>query len=176
MKTVTYNSVTKRGFTLVEMVVYVAVIAVIFAVVVNTILSVSSAWGNARVKRNLMQQGGATMERILREIRLADSVNVGGSTLGVHPGILELATIQSPSDETALTRSFLLSSTTLMMSENSVNTPLTSGVDITNLIFYKITNGNISEGVRVMLTVEDGVGRYYQSRNFYGTAVLRRSY
>src|SRR3989344_5301997 len=78
----------KNGFTLIEMVVYTTIVAIIFVVAVNTILLTSAAWGSARVKRNILNQGNAALELMLREIRLADSINTNGSTFGVNPRIL----------------------------------------------------------------------------------------
>jgi len=168
---------SKKGFSLIEMIVYVAIVALIFIVVMQTVLIISTSWGNARAKRNVINHGGAALERMIREIRLADSVDVSGSTLGTNPGRLRLNTIVSPSDTSATTREFFLSASTTMMAEGVLpDTELTAGVRVTNLTFYYIDNGDISEAVRVEMTVEDGVGRFEQSENFYGTAVLRRSY
>ena len=76
------------GFSLIEMIIYVAIVAIIFVVVVNTIIIVSTAWGRARVQRTISFQGGSVMERMLREVRLADQVNIGASVFGSDPGAI----------------------------------------------------------------------------------------
>ena len=166
----------KRGFTLVEMVVYTTIVAIIFVVAVNTILLTSAAWGSARVKRNILNQGNAALERMLREIRLADSINTGGSTFGVNPGILYLNTVVGAGDETPATREFFVSASSTIMRENAVESSLTGGITVASLVFYRVVNGDTSEAVTIRMTLQDGDGRFLQSENFYGTAVLRRSY
>jgi type II secretory pathway pseudopilin PulG len=165
-----------KGLTLLEVVVYVSIVAIIFVIATNTFLIISNAWGHARVKRNIATQGHVAMERILYEVRLAHSIDTVGSTLGSSPGVLDLDTIANPSDPTETTRTFSISGTTLMFQDGvSPAVPMTTGVEISNLVFYSITTPN-SEGVRVEIIVEDGVGRFEDGRKFQGTAMLRRSY
>lgn len=167
----------KKGVSLLETIIYVSILAMIFVVVINTVIVVSNSFGKARVKRNITAQGGAALERILREARLADSVDIIGSTLGVHPGELHLNTIVGPNDETKTTRNFSLQGNDLMIREGtSEAVALTSGVEITNLVFYFLTASTTSEAIRIEMALSDSAGRFQTSQNFSGTAVLRRSY
>ena len=167
----------KKGISLLETIIYIAILAVMVAVVVNTVLITTTAFGKSRVKRNVAVQGGAALERILREVRLANNVDVAGSVLGVHPGRLRLDTTVSSSDETPTTREvFLTSSTIMMLTSGSSDAALTADAEITNLVFYFIEAAETSEAVRVEMTITGSVGQTTTSQNFYGTAVLRRSY
>ncbi|MDP2676322.1 MAG: prepilin-type N-terminal cleavage/methylation domain-containing protein [bacterium] len=166
----------QKGFSLVEMIMYVGVVAVVFVVVVNMTLSVASIWNNARVKRNIITQGGSALERILYELRLANSVDAAGSVFGVSPGTVKVNTIVSPDDATPTTREFFADASALKLRENGTDTFLITDVTITNLIFYRIENADTSEAVRVVLTIEDGNRTSKQTQTFYGAAVLRGSY
>jgi len=171
------NNTNKRGLSLIETVIYVSILAILFVVVINTIAILSTSFGQSRIKRNVVTQGGSALERIVREVRLAHDIDVSGSTLGTHPGRLKLSTIVGPDDETGTTREFFLTDGTLMMQESiSPAVPLTSGVDITNLVFYAISAATISKAVRIEMTVKDESGKLRSSQNFYDTTVLRRSY
>ena len=169
-----------RGFSILETVIYIAILAVILVVVINTTLLVSNAFGKARVNRNVATQGSAAFERLLREIRLADDVLEAESIFGVSPGRLKLSTIVSPDDEIATTREFFIDSQTssLMIAEGvSPAIALTSGIQVTDLVFYNISSSaTTSQAVRAEMTIENTFKQSNISRNFYGTAVLRRSY
>lgn len=166
----------KKGFTLIEIIIYVGILGIISVFVINTILITSTAFAKSRVKRNLNTQAGEAVERILRETRLASSVNVGSSVLGSNPGKLVLNTVVSPSNNTAITREFFLSGSILVLRESgSADIHLTSEIDVTNLVFRRITTAN-SEAVRIEMAAENGFAKTESSANFYGTAILRGSY
>jgi len=166
-----------RGISLLEAVIYVAILAMIFVVVINTVIAVSNSFGKARLTRNVTSHGSAALERMLREVRLADSVNDSLSILGSHPGVLVLNTVISASDDTPTSRTFSLDAGTLtLQEEESTPVPMTRGVAVSNLVFYKITASTTSEAVRIEMTVEDSAGTMSVSKDFSATAVLRRSY
>ena len=125
-----------RGFTLLEALIYVAIIALLTVVVVNTAMVMTVTSAKARLKQNILGEGGVSLERLVREIRLADSVDVLGSTLGAHPGVLKMNTIVGASDETPITREFYLTGSTLVMKEGSADAvPFTENINITVLCF-----------------------------------------
>ena len=166
----------KAGFTLLEIVIYVGILGIISVLVINSILATSTSFAKSRVKRNLNAHAGEAVERILREVRLASGVNTGASTLGSHPGRLVLNTVVSPTNSTAITREFFLSGSALILRETGTNDiHLTSDIDVTNLIFRRITTPN-SQAVRIEVAAEDGVAKIKSSVNYYGTAILRGSY
>jgi len=167
----------KKGISLLETIIYVSILAVMVAVVINTVVITTTAFGKSRIKRNIASQGGAAFERILREVRLADDIDEAGSVFVTHPGHLRLNTVVSPSDNTPTTREFYLSDSTLtIQAGGGTAISLTSGLDITRLVFYEISVSTTSQALRIEMTLEDGEGRFETSQNFYGTAVLRRSY
>lgn len=167
---------TLKGVSLLETLIYVAVVVLLTVVVVNTAMVMTTASAKTRLKRNVLSEAGISVERITREIRLADSIDISGSTLGTHPGVLRLNTIVSVDDETPTTREFYLEDGALMMKEGtSTAVPLTSAVNINNLIFYRIV-ASTSEAASVVLTAEDTFRGLSELHTFYSTAVLRRSY
>jgi hypothetical protein len=166
------------GFSLIEIVIYSAILAVITVFSINMILITNTAFGKARTSRNVNGQAVAAMERIIREVRLANDIDTSGSTFDVHPGVLTLNTVVSASDSTATTRKFFLQGNDLMLQEGvSAAVLLTSGVEVTNLIFWDINSASSSSrATRTELTITGGVGRFGSAAKLYGTAVLRGSY
>lgn len=124
-----------QGLSLIEIVIYVAILGVIFAAVVNTLLTVFNVFTKMRVERNVSQQGTASMERIIREIRLANDIEVVGCGGGAM-NELRLKTIVSPTDTTSITRRFFLNGTTFMLDEGGNQAPLTQAVRVTRAVFY----------------------------------------
>jgi len=165
----------QRGFSLVEMIFYVALLALALYAVTETLLIMVRSYGSLRSTQRIEQDAGVALERMLREIRDASAVQDAGSVLGAHPGELLLTTTNASG--TPRTVEFLLSNGALQLWEDGVlSGSLTGGkTSVTNLIFRKISTTR-STGVRVEMTVESGSGSRLRRENFYGTAVLRDSY
>ena len=156
----------KRGYTLLETVVYIGILAVIVVLALGAILSIYQAYGKARIERQIATNGDVAMERIIREVRAATSTKAS-SVFGSHPGVLALST-----DET-----FSLSGGLLRVQEGALPAQnlTSSDVTISNLIFYASTSPN-STIIRAEMTLDAGAGVFARSKKFYGSAVLRRAY
>ena len=81
---------TTRGFSLVEMLVYVAILTLTSVVIVDSLVSMISSYRYFRVVSYVESTGVSGMERMTREIRSASSVDTGNSTLLTNPGVLTL--------------------------------------------------------------------------------------
>lgn len=167
---------TERGVSLLEAVVYIAILAMFFIIVVHATLLASEAFGKSRVKRALASEGQTAMARILREARFADRADEAASIFGAHPGRLALETRISPSDPTPITRVFSLQDEALFLTEGAGEPQaLSRGIQITNLIFYLSPAPPALAAVRVEMTAESSYKSLSDTRKFYGTAVLRGS-
>lgn len=168
------TAVGGRGFSLIEMLVYLAVIAVMLAVIVTTLTSFSGAYHSFVLDRRIHAAAGAALERMVREVRGGTSIDVATSTLGAHPGTLTINTVNDTGDP--VTRTFAVNAGVLELSEDGVlRGPLTSSnVAITNLVFRHLDNG-VSEGVRIELTVQASRKSTVREANFYAFTVLRGS-
>lgn len=165
------------GFTLVEMVIYIAILSIIVVLVTSSILVMSKSLSSIQTSRKINNFAETSLERIVREIRFADSVDTLNSTFGVSPGVLKLNTID-PTSEIQGTVEFYLSGLDLMIKEGN-NPPediTPSSLSITDLIFYNIVIPDVSESIKVEVEVT-GSGIYGdKTEKFYSTIVLKRSY
>ena len=126
----------KKGISLIEAILYVAIFAVISVIVINMLLATVNAFGRARVSRNVNEQGIVALERMLREVRLAKAVNTATSVLDANPGTLALTTFVDHASSAITTRRFFLQGSNLVMEDGlAPAVALTSGVTITNLVF-----------------------------------------
>ena len=164
---------SSRGYTLMELVVYVAVFALLSVVVVNAILSVAGTFLVIRAERNVNTTANTALERVVRETRLAIGVDTFASTFGAHPGRLTLNTTDT--NGIAATVEFYIENGTLKVRENGVDagalTPSTVAID--TFIMRFITVGSV-QAVKIELTLHDTRGG--TARSFYNTALLRGSY
>jgi hypothetical protein len=161
-----------NGFSLLEMLIYVSILALMLVVIIEVTNSVVKSQRVMGSQRKIDNSLTLTFERIIREIRLAESVDTAASTLGSHPGVLAL----DGEDELGNLRevSFYLSGGQVVMEENGalVGAVSQSDVTVTSLIF-QIFATSTSQGIRATITLESGTSTHYRSSNFYTSAVTR---
>lgn len=165
----------KAGFSLVETILYMALLVLVMGVIVQMIIAIGGVYRNIKLTRELESSGAIAMENMLREIRNASSVLVNESVLGVNPGTLTVSGTDENLNSYKTTFSF--SAGKILVSKNG-DTPValtSSSGSISYLLFTHITNDN-SEGVRVEMEVSGSSGSVSTSERFYGFAVLRGSY
>ena len=157
------------GYSLLEIIVYVSLLATITMFVVGSLLSIYKASGKTRIDRAVSQNGAAAMETMVRETRQAVSIDVGGSTFGANPGTLSLGT-----------KKFFLSNGILQVQEGANPAQdLTGGVTATSLIFYRdtITSSEVSSDIiKIEMKIESGEGIFLRRATFFGSAVVRGAY
>lgn len=158
------------GFSLIEMLIYIALLTVMSVASVSFMLSLQDMFSHYRVQQSLFSAGTITMERILTEIRTGDSVVLANTTLddGVN-GVLEIA-----GDEIT---TFTLSSGEIIVEVDGVEegslTPDLVTVDSFTVHHYPNTVG---EMVRVILVMTATVDGYSDTYTLYGGGVVRGSY
>ena len=164
-----------RGFSLVEMLFYIALLSLSLLVVMQTLVVVTRSYRVFKVAQHIEQEASAAVERMVREIRDANGVDDVGSTLGSHPGKLLLASTNASGAPRAV--EFSLSGSQLSLKENGVVTGLLTSVKttISTLIFRKITTTR-SKGIKIEMILQAGSGVASTTEKFYATAVLRDSY
>lgn len=165
----------KKGFTLIEVLIYIAVL-----VIIVTAISAFFLWGirsntKARVMREVLDNGTRAMGILTREIKEAKSIYTPTS----DPTQLSLETIKYlPVGEDSTYIDFYLCGTQLCFKKESQDpVALTSNkVEITNLAFSEVVTNEIPS-VQVDLTVDydDSTGRpeYQASVDFTSTISLR---
>lgn len=166
---------SSRGFTLVEMIIYIAFFAMLSVLAINATIMVMKSFYTLRINQSISQSATTAMERISREIRNAYNVDTANSTLGTSPGRLTLLT---KTDGGALT-----SVEFYVTSGNQVNMKvggadqgslMTKTVTVTNLVFTQITTTN-SKAVKVDMTLTDNRSGVSKTVKYYDTIVLRGS-
>ncbi len=165
----------KSGYSLIEVLIYIAIFIVLVVLVVNSFIVVVSTFDETRTNKDLLEGGNTSMERIGREIRLANSVTAGSSTFGSHPGVLVL----DGGDASGAPRviKFIVENGDLNIYENDVLIgPITGqNVQVSSLVFRNVST-SLSDSVKIELTLQDLRGKARKTKNFYSTVTLRGGY
>ena len=170
-KTKTKTNTYTDGYTLVEMLIYVAILSIFSITIVSSILSFSQSYRNLLALRMVDNTAIDAMERMTRDIRSASSVVLASSTLGVSPGVL---TLISTANGFSTTTKFYIENSLLKVDVNNTYLgPLSvSGSSVTNLVFTKITSP-ISSAVKIDMAVQGTVGSIIKTKTYHDTVILR---
>ena len=157
----------KSGFSLIESLIYIAILSTMAAIVVSTLLITARSYNGLKKSRNINNSAITSLERMTRDIKSANDIVITESAFDIHPGRL---TVQSSATSTE----FYLDNGALKVKENSIDTgSLThTGVLVDSLIFKMFDNG-ISKAVRIEMDVSIEDRGVIKTKKFYSTAVLR---
>lgn len=165
------------GFTLIELVVYVALLAAVSTVTINSILILNRALVAFRLERRINTSVDTAMRRISRELRLANDI-YASSTLDTSPGVLSLRSVESEDDAAPKDVMIYISDggLTLRRATSSPTILTASGVSLISLVFRQITNSANSKSVKAEMIFQASSGYATTTKNYYTTVVLRGSY
>jgi len=164
----------RRGFSIIEVLVYVAILATASVLIVSSIVQLTQLYGKGRAERRLVLAAENAFERITRELRLAQSIDTA-SPYTLPGSRIKLNTFQSYTDFTPTTRTIDLDSGYAVLDNNLAKILTPIGVAVTNLTFTQLTGG-ASDAVRVQMTLTTSGGPFQPTRTFFTTVVLRGSY
>ncbi|MDQ3245202.1 MAG: prepilin-type N-terminal cleavage/methylation domain-containing protein [bacterium] len=158
----------KRGFTLIEMVLYVALFAMFSLILINTLILMTKSFRASQIQSDIIQSS-EIMERIARETRKGTSITtIASGDLKVR---IEDGTVAGDSVE------FVLSSGNISFYQDDV---LIGNLNPTNTYVTAMTFDQItttkSVAVKVVLSLRSTRDAQNKVYNFYDTIVLRQSY
>ncbi|HEY1037484.1 MAG TPA: type II secretion system protein [Candidatus Paceibacterota bacterium] len=165
-----------KGFTLIESLVYIALLVILFVGIVQAVAMLSSSYRSVRTVRSVESSATQAIDRMAREIRNADEVNAAQTVFDNNPGSLSLLTSDDEGNESTLR--FHVSGGRLMLEENGSSLgPVTAAdVVVTSLVFRSFAT-TTSAAVKIELNLSSAsTSPYVVNEKFYGTAVLRGSY
>ena len=164
-----------RGITLVETIIYMALLILVMGVIVQVLVSIGGVYRNIKLTRELESSGTIAMESMLREIRNASNVVLNESSFGTSPGVLTVAGVDE--DLNPYKIAFSVASGALQISKNGETpTALTSSSGAVSYLLFNHVATSTSEGVRIELEMSGTSTSTPKSERFYGFAVLRGSY
>ncbi len=159
----------KSGYSLIELMIYIALFALLSIVLVRSLITVMRTYTTAQTYRALQNNGELAMERITRELRSGTTVTA--SACGTAPGTLSIASTDASS--VAHTNAFAVSNGKVALTTDggSANNITTSEVSVTYLTFCRFTTTD-GTGVKTVLTLQTTSANPV-SATFNSTIILR---
>lgn len=169
-----FDRIKNKGFSLIEMLLYVLILSLVSIMVVNTLILLASSFSTVKASKNIQISSSTILERMIMEIRNSNSVDLT-STLDSNPGILKLNA--EDISGTPYTVEFYIEGGILKIKKDGgTGQPLSlSNTTIPNLVFRRIITGE-GEAIKIELTLQTIEGNITNLQNFYATAILRGSY
>ena len=170
-----HSSYTPRlssGFSLVEIIIYVAFFAVLSLVAMQATFTVMRSFYVIRLTQSVNQSATVALERMSREIRNAYDIDDVGSSFGTNPGRLTLRTEDVLGVNTTI--EFYMSGDQLHIREGGIDKGalLAKNVTVDNLVFYPIATLN-SRAVKIEMTLRNTRAGDTRIITVYDTIVLR---
>jgi len=165
----------KKGFTLVELLVYIAGMVGLMTVVAVMIVQIYGLYGRLTIGPRTDVIAANTLDRIVREIRRSESVDVPNSVLNnLSAGALMLNLSDGGTNTTLLIN---LSGDSIYLKEGAAQsqkfTP--DNITISGLRFNQIVTP-ISEAVHIDLAVSYFLDGATTTKSYSSVAILRGSY
>lgn len=163
----------KRGYSVIEIIIYVSIMALLVGVIANVINMLFIANSVVKATRRVENSSISFSDKIIREIRAASSASLVTS----YPYDNDELTLTIPTSSGTRTSRFYRAGDRIMQDDNGVQTgPITlSGMQVTSLHF-KIMSTTTSEAIKYEVVMEGPTSTPDVSEKFYGTAVLRGFY
>jgi prepilin-type N-terminal cleavage/methylation domain-containing protein len=162
-----------KGFSLIEMLVYLTILSLVFIVIVNTMLSFTTSYRTLSAHRIIEHSAMSSLERMTRDIRSATSIDSANSTFGSTTGML---TIVSTHNSVSTTTKFYLDTGKLKVDVNNTYLgPLTTtNVTVTDLT-YTLLTGSTTIAVKIDMTLQSTNGSFIKTNTYHSTVVLKES-
>lgn len=143
----------KKGFTLVETLIYVTIIGVVVSSFISFGVSISNSRNKTYVVEEVQANARVAFELISRTIRSASGVNISTSIFNTDPGVLSLSMDNSLKNPTIIK---LDQDNGVLQIQEGLNPPVaftSNEVKISNLVFSNLSSGN-RENISIDMTVE----------------------
>lgn len=170
--------INNQGITLIEIIIYVALLAVISVIIANFLLSTVNAYHRARAEREVIANARLLLETVNKSIAQANEVYSPTSRFSQDAGQLTLVTqIGPPSGHTTAYEDFWVDNGRLWTRKEGAGETALSAASVRVVKFYleEITQGLNREAVKVTIQV-DSASRFPTSITLNATTAIRGNY
>ena len=160
------------GFSLVEIIIYVAMLAILIAAITWSIASILHSYNRMKDERSVENSAMAAIDRMEKEIRNSKSVDLLNTATSTSNGYLTLNDFDS-SGTPEIIKFYLLNNRIYVDQNGSELGPLTlENTLVSSLVFRYFSNAS-STGIKIEMAIQ---ASSTPVDNFYDSAVLRGSY
>lgn len=164
---------TKKGLTILEIVIYFSMLSVLTVVVISSLMTLFKSYNAIKLNQNIETSAIQIMDKMTRDIRDADSLALAQSSFATPQGSVALNITNN--SVTDVYRYYATSSTVKLSKNGTFIGDLTqAGVIVNSFTLYYI-NGTSTQAIKIELNLQANpkYGASTISRNFYTTVQLR---
>lgn len=164
----------KKGFTLIELVIYVAGLLILISVMILLIVQFYVLYREIIAVPRADRAGLTIVDRITKEIRAGDSIDLLNSQFNNTNGVLEFDSVESG---TVISKSFYLENGKAMYSrglESPVS--LTSRDLYVSNFYFTLVPTDVSTGIKFDLEIQFLTQNGTETKAYTGFSILRESY
>lgn len=167
MRTMIRNS----GVSLLETVMYVALLALMLVIVLNTLVPLSASFAGIRLSKEVNTSAVTALERLTSEVKKAKSIDQAASIFNANPGVLALSTTDGVGNPATIL--FSVNNGVLQMTGGSGAGALTANaVTVSNFTVRFIDTGHSGTAV-ITVGLTGTRGKTIISDTFQTAAVTR---
>lgn len=160
----------KNGFSLVEVLVYISILTLVLSIIIGSLITMAQIQERVIAGKAVDRSAVVALDRILREVRLSDSIDTVNSVFDVPESVLsvEREGVSGP------IKFYVLNDVFYLDKEGSTYRLINEKVVVENFSVFRIEAGE-SEAVRVNLVLSYPYSDGSVEQSFYITAILRGS-
>ncbi len=142
----------RRAFTLIEIIIYLAIVGTVAVTLVMYSISVSTSRGKAEVVAEVQANARFALGIMRQKIRTASSINISANTLNDDPGVLSLTMLSTAENPTIFGLDARNGRLCMKIGANPCEFLTSDEISVTDLRFVDLTDGP-REHVRVFMTL-----------------------
>lgn len=175
LKIKNYKLKTNSGFSLIEMLIYVATLVLVLLIIINTTLLMAKAYSGMKISYDINNSAVNIMERVAREIRWSEDVNLAQSVFNLDAGILSLNSLDDLGG--IVEKRFFIEGENLMFREamEEANPLNINGIKV-NRFFLTRVDLVRSKMIKIELELEGQLKDKIKTETFYNSIIMRESY
>ncbi len=168
------NLSKQKGFTLLELLLYMSGLLVLGTVIIMLIVQFYSLYKEMVASPRADRTGLLIVDRITKEIRSADEIDMLQSEFNTTDGVLKIRTLE---DETTVEKTFSIEEgvAKYQVDEEGVEDLSSDDFFVSNFNFDHIQTP-VSDAVRFTMELQYQSQNATQTRSYTGFAILRESY
>lgn len=174
-----YMRCNSRGISLIEVVIYVALLGMIAVFVANSLISIVNTYARARAEREVLNNARSVLELFTKSIAQSQEIYTPTSRFNADAGQLSLLTSATSTvgHTTAFTDIWVDGGAALMRQEGEGTVTISAAsVRVTALRFERIIQTLGREAVKTTIRVEAAGAKFPGSSTLNATTALRGNY
>ncbi len=164
------QSFKNRGFSLIEVLVYISILTLVLSIIIGSLITMAQIQERVIAGKAVDRSAVVALDRLLREVRLSDSIDIANSVFDVSASVLSV----EREDVSGLLKFYVLNDVFYLEKEGETYQLINKKVVVEDFFVNRVSSGE-SEAVRINLVLSYPYSDGSVEQSFYVTAILRGS-